>query len=237
MDALLPSLFGYHLIQMSASQTANLSAASPIHHCFKLVAGQKRVGEALHLYSSFDELPLESDSIDVVILHHVLEFSLNPHQILKEVNRVLIPRGHVIIVGFNPFSLFGIWKSLAVLFTNNVPWCYNTIGRHRLLDWFKLLDLKKSQVIDVFYRAPFSNPLLLDRLSFLEKIGRRLHLPTGGAYVMMACKDVNAMIPIRPSLKAAWESKLPKAIPGLAPTPSPRGLSHMASRRDKKLLH
>src|SRR5690606_19653737 len=174
------------------------------------------------------------DSVDVMILHHVLEFSLHPHQILKEVNRVLIPRGHVIIVCFNPFSLMGLWREVASRFSRGAQWRYHALTKWRLQDWFKFLDLHKTQITDTFYRPPFGSPLLLNRFSFLEGLGKKLHLPTGGSYVMVARKDVNAVTPIR----APWE-KISRRLPRLATTRpvTPRSYTVDQYSQNKKYLH
>lgn len=213
MAGLLPSFFGYHLLQMSAAIESDLAGQSPIHHRV-VISGRVdsiMADSNIGLVSCCESLPFENDSIDVVILHHVLDFSLNPHQVLKEINRVLIPRGHVIIVGFNPFSLFGLWKAVASLLTRSPQWRYNGIAKKRLLDWFKLLDLEKSTVQHAFYRPPCSSAALLKRLAFLEKAGQRLGAPFGGVYLMVARKDVCAVTPIR----APWERNSRRII-GLA---------------------
>lgn len=210
---LLPSLFGYHLLQISAAIDADLASQSPIHHRV-VVAGRASAITAnprIGLVSCCDSLPFENDSLDVVILHHVLDFSINPHQVLKEINRVLIPRGHVIIVGFNPFSLFGLWKAVASLLTRSPQWRYNGIAQKRLFDWFKLLDLEKSTVRHAFYRPPCRSAALLKRLAFLENAGQRLGVPLGGVYLVVARKDVCAVTPIR----APWE-KHNRRMMGLA---------------------
>ena len=59
----------------------------------------------------FTELPFATQSLDLVVMPHVLEFSAEPHQVLREVERVLIPEGQVIICGFNPISMWGARQS------------------------------------------------------------------------------------------------------------------------------
>jgi SAM-dependent methyltransferase len=231
----LPAFFGYHLMQMSIHQEADLGSASPIHHRIHLLGCRIDETEGKKsLLADFDALPLESDSIDVIILHHVLEFSLHPHQILKEVNRVLIPRGHVIIVGFNPFSLMGLWRGVASRMSRHAPWHYHALTKWRLQDWFKFLDLNKTQITDTFYRPPCSSPLLLNRFSFMESLGKALHLPFGGSYVMVARKDVNAVTPIR----GPWE-KISRRLPSLATARpvTPRSYISDHSLQKKKDLH
>lgn len=242
VNTLSPSLFGYHLLQMSVSEGVDLSQGSPIHHRVSISTrslakqpNQKKMG----LVSDFDQLPIESDSVDVVILHHVLDFSPNPHQVLKEVNRILIPRGHVIIIGFNPFSLFGLWKIFASLFTKGFQWRYSSIAKRRLFDWFKLLDLEKEKVAHTFFRPPCKNASLLKRLSFLEKAGNKLNAPVGGVYVVLARKDIGAVTPI----KAPWE-KNSKRLMGLAAArpSSPRSYRdhpylNLNQKKNKNELH
>lgn len=231
----LPALFGYHLMQMSIHQEAELGSASPIHHRIHVLgSGACETARKKSLRADFGALPLESDSIDVVILHHVLEFSPHPHQILKEVNRVLIPRGHVIVVGFNPFSLMGLWRGIASRVSGQAHWHYHAVTKWRLQDWFKFLDLNKTHITDTFYRPPCSSPLLLNRLAFLESFGKKLHLPLGGSYIMVARKDVTAVTPIR----APWE-KVSRRLPNLATTRpvTPRGYTADHYPQNKQKLH
>jgi len=251
VSEILPSLFGYHLLQMSVSESTDFSQASPIHHrvtlrtrvindttenCLPEIqlteSGSRNKKNCL--VSDFDCLPIESDSVDVVVLHHVLDFAPNPHQVLKEVNRILIPRGHVIIIGFNPFSFFGLWKMVASIFTKNFHWRYSSIAKKRLFDWFKLLDLEKAKVTHTFFRPPCKNSLLLKRLSFLENIGSKLAKPFGGVYIVLARKDIYAVTPI----KAPWE-KNSKRLMGMATArpSSPRSYRDTRYKKNKYDLH
>lgn len=248
VDDMLPSLFGYHLMQMSVSETVELTRHSPIHHRItvhtrtnfaaspenhgQLPTDQKESDRRVHLVADFDQLPIESDSVDVVVLHHVLDFSPNPHQVLKEVNRILIPRGHVIIIGFNPFSLFGLWRMFASLFSKNSHWRYSSIAKRRLFDWFKLLDLEKAKITHTFFRPPFSSAILLNRFAFLEKAGDKLGIPFGGVYVILARKDVGAVTPIR----APWE-KTNRRLIGLAAARPSTPRSYRDQRKNKHELH
>src|SRR5258706_15411480 len=52
------------------------------------------------------QLPLASQSVDLVALPHVLEFHPNPHEVLREAERVLMTEGQIVISGFNTASLW-----------------------------------------------------------------------------------------------------------------------------------
>jgi len=232
LDQELPKFFGYHMLNMSVSPDSKLTELSPINSQFLVspVKGTQRE----NVLAEFSALPVESDSVDVVLLHHTLEFSHNPHQVLKEVNRVLVHRGHVVIVAFNTFSLFGIWKRIASLFSSSRQWRHSSLGQHRLSDWFKLLDLEKTKVHHTFYRPPFSSGLLLKRFAFLDSIGNALRLPLGGVHIIIARKDVCGVTPI----KSPWQKVNRKRIVGLSGIqPAPKNFKVSDPTDKKKVLH
>jgi SAM-dependent methyltransferase len=98
-DQAVADVFGYHAMQIGFAQYDFLRAnRMPLQFC---VGAEE--GVAVRVAPDF--LPIETNSIDLVLMPHVLEFSVNPHQILREVQRVLMPEGHVIVSGFNPHSV------------------------------------------------------------------------------------------------------------------------------------
>lgn len=207
LDAALGDVFGYHLLELSISDNRHLSDASRIRHRFSLSPDISPDLQGVHCgaQAEIDNLPLASESVDVVILHHTLEFSQRPHQMLREVSRVLIPRGLVIIVGFNPGSLFGLVKAVARFVRCKAQWRHHTLGRRRVLDWLRLLDFESLQQSQGFYRPPVSHPKVLRYLAWLEVIGKKLHLPGGSFYFIVARKDVAAMTPLKPN----WQTFSP----------------------------
>src|SRR6185295_9045495 len=84
------------------------------------------------------KLPIVSESIDIVYLAHALEVTSNPHEVLREVYRVLRPEGYIIITCFSPFSLLGLAK-LILYFSRKCPWSLKFISKIKMVDWLKLL--------------------------------------------------------------------------------------------------
>ncbi|NIB43876.1 class I SAM-dependent methyltransferase [Pseudomaricurvus alkylphenolicus] len=195
LDDSLGELFGYHLLELSCFDTELLSTSSRINNRFRLAPVEGFSAGAL---AEFEQLPLPEESIDVVLLHHVLEFSPNPHQLLREANRVLIPRGHLLIVGFNPWSLQGVYKVLAQWLSAAPFWRRHSLRAGRIHDWLRLLDCEPVSIQRGFYRIPVNHAGLLRRFGFWERLCRKLHLPFGGYYVLLARKDRIAMRPIKP---------------------------------------
>ncbi|GAB3106924.1 class I SAM-dependent methyltransferase [Aestuariicella hydrocarbonica] len=204
MGSLLGELFGYHLLEMSCFDQLQLSDSSRINHKFRITPVAGFDAGAL---AEFEALPLAPESIDVVILHHVLEYSTKPHQVLREANRVLISRGHLVIVGFNPWSLQGAYKIVAQWVGAGSFWRRRSLRPGRVMDWLHLLDCEPVDLQKGFYRLPINHAGLLEKFSFWEKICSRLKLPFGGFYVLLARKDRVSMIPTKP----LWNSFNPVA--------------------------
>jgi len=136
-----------------------------------------------------------------VLLHHALEFSEHPHQLLRETERIVIPRGYTLIVSFNPFSWFGVWKSVARLATARKQWRHHSLRLGRVLDWLRLLDFEPVKIDHGFYRWPIDNAGVISKTQWMEKLFRLSKLPVGAYYVILARKDVVGVVPIRPTWK------------------------------------
>jgi len=143
-------------------------------------------------------LPLASQSIDLLVLPHVLEFSAQPHQILREAERVLMPEGSIVIAGFNPLSLWGA-KRAVMRGSPEVPWCGKFIGLLRLKDWLALLGFELNGGRFGCYAPAFAQSKWLDRFRFMEKAGDRWWPIAGGVYVVRAIKHVVGMRLVTPT--------------------------------------
>ena len=143
------------------------------------------------------QLPLASQSVDLVTLPHVLEGHEHPHEVLREAERVLVPEGHIVISGFNTGSL---WR-LRQMFTgsNEAPWDLKFIGLLRLRDWLRVLGFELNGGKFGCYAPPFRQKLWLDRFAFMEKAGARWWPIAGGVYVVRAVKRTHGMRLITPT--------------------------------------
>ena len=142
------------------------------------------------------ELPFDSASIDLVVLPHVLEFSPQPHQVLREVERVLVPEGSVVITGFNPYSLWGLRRRLAR--RHHYPWQGQYLSVPRLKDWLTLLSLETQAGAFGCYGPAVTDPRWIQRWSFMDKAGDRWWPFVGGVYLLQAVKRVRGMRLIMP---------------------------------------
>ncbi len=166
------------------------------------------------------QLPFASNSLDLIVLPHVLESHTEPHHVLREVERVLVPEGQVVISGFNTLSLWGLRQSLA-WGNAGAPWDSKFIGLLRLKDWLKLLGFELNGGVFGCYAPPFSSEKWLKRFDFMEKAGARWWPIMGGAYVVRAAKRVHGMRMITP----AWRMERARRR-GLAAIPQRSGSGH-----------
>jgi len=208
IDHSVTDIFGYNALQIGLPQHDLLRASRiPLH----VTAGKE---PAAQIRIDAEELPFETGSIDLVLLPHVLEFDLHPHQILREVERIMMPEGHVIITGFNPRSLWGMRRVLSSKM--EYPWCGNFIALPRIKDWLALLGLEVVAGRFACYAPPLTNPAWLRRMRFMEPAGDRWWAVCGGVYFLQAIKRVPGMRLMKPQ----WnESLVDKLLPVRRPRP------------------
>jgi SAM-dependent methyltransferase len=173
-----------------------------------LVRAKTRQSTLLRL--NLEKLPFATGSLHGVVLHHSLELVRDPRAAIKEVERVLVPGGKLIICGFNPFSLYGLRRLCASVIVDPMSE-RKLINPIRLFDWLELLDLKLDGRPKYFaYGLPISHsPLnaLLRRfpsfsrlqsasgpwfISVLKKLTtflKNTDLPFGGLLVISATKQ------------------------------------------------
>ncbi len=154
------------------------------------------------LHCHFDALPFDAASLDLIVLPHALELARDPHRTLREVERVLVPEGRVLIVGFNPASLWGARQRLGRLrralgFGSErglfLPRAGEFIGYRRLRDWLRLLSFEVESGRFGCYIPPVSSAQWLARFSWMESAGDRLWPVFGALYYIVAVKRVRGM--------------------------------------------
>jgi len=224
IDGMVANVFGYHAMQIGQPQWDLLRAnripyKGRTHSCPNNGQGAQQAGAAtagvtavgatsgsictanIALYAEPEHLPLESQSIDLLILPHVLECSNSPHQVLREAERVLVPEGRVVISGFNPWSLWGAHERIPGLDPIVPVPAHMQVSLGRLKDWFKLLTLEADRGHFGCYAPPAVSARWLSRWSFMESAGDRWWPVCGSVYVVSAVKRVVGMQIIGPAWK------------------------------------
>jgi SAM-dependent methyltransferase len=216
----LADCFGYHLLQLSANNNLDLYGDCRVQRCFKAgpvnpdLAAQD--GGAAFVRCSFEELPFETGSIDVALVHHVPEFSADPHAVLRELYRVIMPGGRVILIGFNPWSAFGARMVLGRWRQGSV-WRNHFFSATRMNDWLQLLGFETESIDYGFHRLPLHRAAHWPESGENDNAWSR-HWPFGGIYVITAVKQVSKFIPLKPH----WSTVRPVLTPLSAAKPSTR---------------
>ena len=201
LERALSNLFGYHIVQVGCLSGDDLLVTSRISHHFLLDAscGSTRANVAMWAYP--DAIPLASESVDVAVLPHTLEFDRDPHQILREVDRILIAEGHVVVLGFNPWSIWGL-RSLLHRRGLTAPWCGDFLSITRIKDWMALLGYDVVAIQGFFYRPPFEHKGIMRKLKFMERAGKKLWPGGAACYTLVAKKRMTTITPIKPRWRA-----------------------------------
>ena len=193
LDRIIANLFGYNAVQIGLSVLPALRN-SRMQTRLVLVdrlpvsptVAQSNESISLALVETLADLPLASESVDLLVLPHLLETCDEPHALLREVERVLRPEGRVIVTGCNPISLWGFGFG-------NCPPRQQWIGLPRLRDWLKLLSFDSELNLYGCFKPAFTESTWLERLEFLEQAGDKWWPICGAAYVHCAIKKVHGM--------------------------------------------
>ncbi len=193
IDEAVADIFGFNAVQLGLPQIDLLQA--------NRISLRQRANEfgAVDLLCDFTALPFSAASIDLVVLPHVLEFHRDPHQILREIERILIPEGQVIILGFNPLSLWGLKNRFNR--QGEFPWNGSYISLPRLKDWLKLLGFELDRNQFGCFSPPCEHEKWLRRWGFMESAGERWWGVPGAVYMVRAVKRVHGMRLIAPQWK------------------------------------
>lgn len=209
LDPVLATTFGYYSIQIGCAPNAQtLLEPCRVRYHFNLDANSNSLDVNAHPAL----LPIASDSVDLVILMHHLSHTKEPHAILREAFRVLIPEGKLIIIDFNPISFWGL-RHFFQSWLEIIPWSGHFYTARRITDWMKLLGFDKQQRLQVGYMLPIHHAGLIRKLSWLEK-GMKSWLPFSSALnVLVYNKNICPMTPVR----HRWVAR--KLLPGKVARP------------------
>ena len=150
----------------------------------------------------WEGLPLGRNSIDLIVLQHTLDFSIDPRQVLREAVEVLSAEGWIVICGFNPLGLWGMSRMLFQS-SGKMPWSGRFLRPGRVQDWLTLLGAQVVGGSFFFYRPPVNSLRLLHKLNALEHVGRRWWPTLSGAYLIVGQKRQMATLNVRQKFRAS----------------------------------
>jgi len=188
-------LFGFHQAEIGVSHRVPVGNPSSLGHKFYVLPSWEPDLPKNSIISCSGEIALDHDIVDLVILHHTLDFSLDPHQTLREAARILKSSGNLLIVGFNPLSLWGIRRFLST--RKKAPWNLRFISGSRIEDWLNLLDFRVSGLETHYYGLPFNQQGLMKRSIWLNDVLNE-KVPLGAYYTILAQKQSGAKIKAAP---------------------------------------
>jgi SAM-dependent methyltransferase len=194
----LEVVIGYYLIQIGVAGVFGGVGDARIRRRIQLPATARPSVPGLQAAAEPGFLPIASDSVDAALLPHTLDLVADPQAALREVERVLIPEGRVVVVGFNALSLWGAW-GLVGQSRGRVPWCGRFLTPFRVRDWLTLLGFQVEAQEMLVFRPPWRRAALRQGAALMDTLGARFWPMLGGVYVIRGVKRVATLTPLRPS--------------------------------------
>ncbi len=219
LDHAVADIFGFHALQLGAPALDALRANRMLHRwravdelpvvthvgrdiqvCDAADGASPAPSPNVNLRCRVDALPFKTASLDLVVLPHTLESTDHPHETLREVERVLVPEGRLVICGFNSASLWGTQQRLGHLRQRvgstqplYLPRQGEFIGYRRLRDWLRLMSLEIERGRFGCYAPAVRSQAWLERMAWMDKTGDRWWPVFGAVYFLVAVKRVRGM--------------------------------------------
>jgi len=233
-DRALGDMFGYHALQLGLPELDTLKTNRMPHKWLAVREPPTVPAAGAHaaLVTDFSALPFRAASLDLVVLPHSLELNTDPHATLREVERVLVPEGRVVICCLNPASLWGLRQRRGHVYRRlgfgqlYLPDAGEFIGYRRLRDWLRLLSFEVESGSFGCYRPAVFADKWLARYEWMDRVGERWWPIFGAAYFVVAVKRVRG---IR-LMGQGWKAK-----PKIATSPVP--VANRSQRRSHEPAH
>ena len=202
LSAWLSSISGEHLLQIGGPGDLQL-VKSAYHLAHKTYLSTQFVtsSHSARIQSNLEELPIMPNSIDVVVLAHLLEFADSPLHLLQEIYHVLAPNGQVLILAFNPFSLWGLSRRSRK--KRGFPWSGHFYPHWKIKRWLRKIGYSIITSKTLCYRPTVHDARQCNRLHFMETLGQSCFPGLGAVTFIAAQKNEIAVTPI----KAKWWEK------------------------------
>ena len=224
--------FGYHLLKIGALSHEISCTTSPIKHQISCGYSPSISGAYKDYYTDIvgelDDLPLLEHSVDVCLLSHTLEFSLDPHHVIREANRALIPNGHLIVTGFNPLSLAGLNK-VTPYRRNKTPWNEHFFSPVRVKDWLHLMGFEIINDQRCLHSSLVGKVSDSSAASYWHKFAQNYLTSLGSVYVIIAKKRVLPLTPIKPKWQIRTQFN-PVKVPTMNVSTENKSLPHKSKQ-------
>jgi SAM-dependent methyltransferase len=189
----LEDVFGWELLQIGAwGHARELLAGSRTRR--QSILASSGAGSRPDVIGRASQLPIVGDSVDAVLLPHTLEFAADPYSIVREVDRVLVAEGQLIVMGFRPLSLWGLRARASR--RGFPPGLRRVLSPGRVQEWLELLGYEVVNRRPYLYASPWSHPAMNEAGARILTRGLLNPLPSG-AYLIKARKRVYTLTPVR----------------------------------------
>ena len=192
---------GTHCLQIGGPSDLSLIKSAHYPHKVYLSTQFASATHASRIQTDLEILPITSNSIDVVVLAHLLEFAPSPQALLEEIYRILTPAGQLLLLTFNPWSLWGITRLKRR--KQGFPWAGKFYSNGKIKHWLQQAEYHIVSNKTLCFQPFLQNAHHCKRWSFLEWVGPFCLPGFGAVSLTIAKKQEIGMTPV----KAKWSHR------------------------------
>lgn len=209
LDRLLPSIPGEVAVQIGGPSNLRLLQKSKMRHVYYCSDQRAGLGDGTCLQCDYHALPFESNSINLIILSHAIEFAKQPQQLLEEIYRVLRPGGQLLLFGFNRWSGWSLVRRLRHY--KGYPWHGRFHSMWQVKKWLHTLGYGIVANKSFCFIPPCTKRPSATWIKLNEVLGQVFIPKMGAVHLIYAQKKVAGTTPLA-TLWTAKPKRLPKVV-------------------------
>lgn len=185
------SLYGTNLLQLGLS--SHMPCRAYLHFPGSWTVSSIETDPLPSLIASFHQLPFDSSSMDCILAPFTMEICESKKHCLDEIDRVLKPMGHVVFIGVNPWSLWGIALRMSAIKPCSAMYLQHAMTAH---------GYEQRMLNNCYFIPPlcfFSSNVeekWIHRLEFLNEMGKMLWPCPAGFYCLVMQKFSSCVTPL-----------------------------------------
>ena len=203
----LPNFFGQYALQLGGPPDLSLLQSSSIQQQYHVLPKVKCTQQLHSIEVDFSELPFAANSIDLVVIDHLLEYIEQPWQLLSQLYQCMAPHAHLVILSFTPWSLWGLNRLFRK--KQGVPWTGQFWRVEKIQYWLDEIGYRTVDRKRFCYQGPLKCQRKPHVRTALEMVGEVCWAGFGTVYMIVAQKQISTMTPI----KASWWAKKSQSSP------------------------
>lgn len=192
VEQLISDKFGYYVVEFTDA-VSHFNVLSPIARKFSLSLMPNKNPQQ-SLTAELTALPFIPDSVDMIIMPHILEFIAEPEHVLEQVWTSLMPNGYVLIMSFNPYSLWGIYRKLKQ--DKKIPYQGSYFSSRKITSMLKSAGFHVDEIVSCSFTLPTMNQQSTQTHNRWLAFAQLAWPSSGNVNIILARKRLSGVTPL-----------------------------------------